>query len=90
MGMEGVYIYLLIIDRDHHQLASEEKSRRRWNLRDFIDGWIVIIYISYQVAVDGEEPIQIVDCVERRRRRQTQPTDCLIWDGRSMHEAAIN
>jgi hypothetical protein len=45
MGMEGVYIYLLIIDRDHHQLASEEKSRRRWNLRDFIDGWIVIIYI---------------------------------------------
>jgi hypothetical protein len=48
------------------------------------------IYISYQVAVDGEEPIQIVDCVERRRRRQTQPTDCLIWDGRSMHEAAIN
>lgn len=30
-----------------------------------------------QMAVDGEESIQIVDCVEGCRRRQSQPTKCL-------------
>jgi hypothetical protein len=27
--------------------------------------------------VDGQEAIEVVDCVERRRRRQSQPTERL-------------
>jgi hypothetical protein len=48
-------------------------------------------YIYYQVAVDGEEPIQIVNCVERRRRRQTQPTNCLMeWTKACMKPPLIS
>jgi hypothetical protein len=32
---------------------------------------------THQVAVDGEESVQIVDCIEHRRHRQSQPTKCL-------------
>lgn len=31
-----------------------------------------------QMAIDGEEAIQIVGCVERRRGLQSQPSHCLI------------